>query len=95
METSILATRRLTKQKCQRCGRPFEKGDKVVSSGHRLHRRKGRGLRRYYHYQCWESLFFESQFTDEEIDRELETLDNIKAQTVPIFDLRMKKCGLS
>ncbi len=44
--------------KCQRCGRLFEVGNCIVGRG-RTRTKIGVANPKYYHVECWESLFVE------------------------------------
>ncbi|MCJ7635006.1 hypothetical protein MUP77_21775 [Candidatus Bathyarchaeota archaeon] len=56
---------------CSTCGLGFTKDERIVS--HRRHGNNG-AFRLYYHVQCWESKFVDSDCSDLEIDREIEQM---------------------
>jgi len=44
---------------CRHCGQPFQEGQIYVSRNSKRHRK-------FYHKNCWESLFYDSQDEDSE-----------------------------
>lgn len=66
---------RTTEEFCHKCGKKIEKGELTENRG-RVSSMKSRlqrvYVRKIYHWQCWQSLFYDSKISEKEIDAELQ-----------------------